>query len=128
MRPADPAKVVRAVPSTTRNDLYHTTDGYDWVFESPKYQKVDVAKPGFFNIYRDELRVGMMIECRLGAIEDGITQLFVQVIASPKTERSGDVMVSVGPSKKFTPVRHDGTLAEDTADEATPEQRERKIA
>ncbi len=128
MRPADKPKVVRAVPRTDRNDLYHTTDGYDFVYENSSYTKIDVAKPGFFNIYRDELRVGMMIECRLGAIEDGITQLFVQVIASPKNERSGDVMVSVGPSKKFTPVRHDGTLAEDTADEATPEQRERKVA
>ncbi len=55
----------------------------------------------------------MMIECRLGKIEDGITQLFVQVIASPKTDRLGDVEVAVGPSKKFTPCRHDGTLVVD---------------
>ena len=110
MRPVDPAKVVRAVPSTTRNDLYHVTDGYDFVYENPGYSKLDVAKPGFFNAYRDELRLGMMVECRLGTIEDGITQLFVQVIEAPKSERLGDVMVSVGPSKKFTPSRHDGTM------------------
>ncbi len=29
------------------------------------------------------------------------------------TEHGGDVMVSVGPSRKFTPVRHDGTLEEE---------------
>ena len=110
MRPVDPAKVVRAVPSTTRNDLYHSTDGYDFIYENPAYTKVEVAKPGFFNSFRDELRVGMMIECRLGKIEDGITQVYVQVIEAPKSERLGDVEVSVGGSRKFTPSRHDGTM------------------
>lgn len=115
MRPADKPKVVRAVPRTDRNDLYHVTDGYDWVYENPGYGKADVVKPGFFNGYRDELRIGMMIECRLGEIADGITQVLVQVIAAPKHERQGDVQVSVGPSRKFTPVRHDGSLAEEEA-------------
>ncbi len=112
-RPTDPVKVVRAVPSTHRNDLYHTMDGYDWVYENPAYTKIDVARPGFFNVYRDELRVGAIIECRVGEIADGITQVWVQVIASPKNDKEGDVMVSVGPSRKFTPVRHDGTLADE---------------
>ena len=113
MRPADPVKVVRAVPRTDRNDLYHTTDGYDFVYENSAYAKLDVAKPGFFNAYRDELRVGMVIECRLGQISDGITQAWVQVIASPRNDLGGDVEVSLGPSRKFTPARHDGTLGED---------------
>ena len=111
-RPSDPEKVVQAVPSTYRNDLYHSMDGYDWIYENPAYTKIDVARPGFFNIYHEELRVGAIIECRIGEISDGITQVWLQVIASPK-ETEGDVMVSVGPSRKFTPVRHDGTLAEE---------------
>ncbi len=113
MKPAGPTIVVKAVPRTDRNDLYHTTDGYDFIYENAVYTKIDVAKPGFFNAYRDELRVGMMVECRLGEIADGITQVFVQILAAPKSEIQGDVMVSVGSSRKFTPVRHDGTLAED---------------
>ena len=112
MKPVGPTKVVKAVPRTDRNDLYHTTDGYDFIYENSAYNKGDLVRPGFFNAYRDELRVGMMVECRLGQIADGITQVFVQVIAAPK-ESTGDVMVSVGSSRKFTPVRHDGTLAED---------------
>ena len=116
-RPTDPVKVVRAVPSTYRNDLYHTMDGYDWVYENPAYTKIDVARPGFFNAYREVLRVGAIIECRVGEISDGITQVWVQVIAVPK-ESVGDVMVSVGPSRKFTPVRHDGTLADEKEEAA----------
>lgn len=111
-RPIDPVKVVRAVPSDYRNDLYHTSDGYDWIFENPGYTKGEVVRPGFFNVYRDVLRVGTFIECRIGEIADGITQVWLQVIAAPK-ETEGDVMVSVGPSRKFTPVRHDGTLADE---------------
>ena len=111
-RPIDPVKVVRAVPRTDRNDLYYTSDGYDWIYENPNYSKIDVARPGFFNIFRDELRVGTVIECRIGEIADGITQLWLQVIVAPRSERQGDVMVSIGPSRKFTPVLHDGTLAD----------------
>ena len=112
MKPQEPTKVVKALPIKSRNELYHTVDGYDFIYEHSDYTKLDVAKPGFFNQFRDELQVGMVVECRLGQIGDGITQLFLQVIASPK-EGVGDVMVSVGPARKFTPVRHDGTLADD---------------
>ena len=49
----------------------------------------------------------------VGEIADGITQVFVQVITAPKNEAGGDVMVSIGSSRKFTPCRHDGALAED---------------
>ena len=113
MRPTDKPKVVRAVPRTDRNDLYHTADGYDWVYENPAYTKFDVIRPGFFNTFREELRVGAVIECRLGDIADGITQAWVQIIEAPKSELGGDVMVALGPSRKFTPCRTDGTLAED---------------
>ena len=64
MRPMDKPKVVRAVPRTDRNDLYHTVDGYDFIYENPTYGKADVVRPGFFNTFRDELKVGMMIETR----------------------------------------------------------------
>ena len=105
-------KVIRAVRPTGRNDLYHTVDGYDWVYENSSATKIDVARPGFFNIYREEMRTGAMIECRLGHFIDGITQVWLQIIEAPKSERGGDVMVSVGPSRKFTPARHDGGPAE----------------
>ena len=104
---------VRAVRPTGRNDLYHTVDGYDWIYENSNATKVDVARPGFFNVYRDEMRAGAMIECRLGHFVDGINQVWLQIIEAPKSEKSGDVMVSVGPSRKFTPVRHDGSLEDE---------------
>ncbi len=47
MRPADPVKVVRAVPRTDRNDLYHVTDGYDFIYENPAYTKGEAVRPGF---------------------------------------------------------------------------------
>ena len=111
-KPAE-TKVIRAVRPTGRNDLYHTTDGYDWVYENSSATKPDVCKPGYFNIYREEMRAGAMIECRLGHFVDGITQVWLQIIAAPRSERQGDVMVSVGPSRKFTPARHDGTLEDE---------------
>ena len=113
MKPAARMKVVKAEPRTDRDDLYHTIDGYDFVYENPGYTKIDVCRPAFFNVYRDELRVGMMVYCRLGPIADGITTVDLQVIASPKTEISGDVEVSVGGSRKFTPSRTDHTLEAD---------------
>ena len=52
------------------------------MYENPGYSKIEIARAGFFNAYRDELRVGMLIESRLGEIQDGITQVYVQVVAS----------------------------------------------
>ncbi len=46
MRPTDKPNVVRAVPRTDRNDLYHTVDGYDFIYENPSYGKADVCRPG----------------------------------------------------------------------------------
>ena len=111
-KPAD-ATVIRAVRPTGRNDLYHNVDGYDWVFENSDATKLDVVRPGYFNVYREEMRPGAMIECRLGHFVDGITQVWLQIIAAPKGEGEGDIMVSVGPSKKFTPARTDGTLEDE---------------
>ncbi len=118
MKPQGPTKVVKAPPRSDRTDLYHTLDSYDFIYENTTATKIDVAKPGFFNIFRDELRIGMMVECRLGQIADGVTQVFLQIIESPK-EGGGDVMVSLGSSREFTPVRHDGTQAD---------EQERKVA
>ena len=112
-KPAE-TTVIRAVRPKGRNDLYHTVDGYDWIYENSSAEKIDVCKPGFFNVYREEMRAGAIIECRLGHMEDGIVQVWLQIIAAPKSERAGDVMVSVGPSRKFTPVRHDGALEDET--------------
>ena len=119
-KPISTEPPVRAVRPTGRDDLYHTVDGYDWVYENPAYTKFDVVRPGFFNVYREELRVGAMIECRVGAIEDGVTQVWVQVIEAPKGE-FGDVMVAIGPSKRFTPCRTDGSLEEDETEEQQKE-------
>lgn len=115
MRPPSKPKVVRAVRARDRNDLYHTVDGYDFVYENAAYTKGEVVRPGFFNEYRDELKVGMIIECRLGQIADGITQVWLQVIEAPRAEIQGDIMVSLGDSRKFTPVRHDGSMTKEKA-------------
>ena len=115
MKPKGPIKVVKAVARDIRNDLYHVVDGYDYVYETSDFGPLDVRLPGFFNIYRAELRVGQFIECRLGKIEDGITQVWLQVIARPEQPRAGDVMVSYGGQRQFTPVRHDGTMIEKEA-------------
>ena len=103
-------KVFKAVRPTGHNDLYHTADGYDWIFENTEATKLDVCKPGFFNTYREEMRAGAIIECRLGDMADCITQVWLQIIEAPLSAGTGDVIVSVGPSKRFTPVRHGGEL------------------
>ncbi len=111
-KPTEP-EIIRAVRPKGRNDLYHTVDGYDWIYENSGVEKIDVCKPGFFNVYRGDMRAGAIIECRLGHMVDGITQVWLQIIEAPLSERAGDVMVSVGPSRKFTPARHDGALEDE---------------
>ena len=115
MKPKGPIKVVKAVVRDNRNDLYHVVDGYDYIYETSDFGSLDVRLPGFFNIFRAELRVGQFIECRLGKIEDGITQVWLQVIERPQNERAGDVMVSYGGQRQFTPVRHDGKIKQEKA-------------
>ena len=118
MRPNE-KKVFKAPKATyDRNALYYPHDhGGDFVYEPLEpFTQVDVCVPGHFNAYRDDLRVGTRITCRLGDIADGIKEVELQVIERPRTEREGDIMVSVkGRDGTFTPVRHDGTLAEDKA-------------
>ena len=115
-RPVDKPKVFKAPPPTyDRNAMYYVQDGRDWIYEPAEpFTKVDVVRPGHLNAYREELRVGSRITCRLGEIADGITEVELQVIECPRKDRQGDVVVSVkGRDGNFTPVRHDGTLDED---------------
>ena len=100
-------------PSARQAPFANASDAYDFVFRDETATKLDVVKPGFFNMHRSELIVGTMIECRLGHPADGITVFRVQVIDNPKWSRNTDVLVSVGKAQTFTPVRHDGTRAED---------------
>ena len=89
-------------------------DTYDFRFIDFDATKVDIVKPGFFNLHRSELIVGTMIDCRLGNPQDGIKRVWLQIIACPKHEGEGDVLVAVGDQHgKFTPVRHDGKLADE---------------
>ncbi len=115
-RPQDREVVKTPPPAYDVNALYYPHDhGGDWIYE-PRgaFTKVDVIVPGHFNAYRSELRVGSRITCRLGKIADGITEVELQVIECPRSERQGDVLVSVGGRDgSFTPCRSDGTLAED---------------
>ena len=64
----------------------------------------DVMQPGFWNSLRQRLRVSTMVECRLGSVETGITQAFIQIVDCPKTDLAGDVTISLGPVNKFEPV------------------------
>ena len=127
-RPAEVKTFKAPKPAYDRNALYLIADSYDWVFEPREaYTKTDICKPGFFDAWRDELKVGARITVRLGKVEDGITEIELQVISAPKSAE-GDVMVSVkGRDGKFTPCRHDGTLAdgEHEGEQAKPE---RKVA
>ena len=119
-------KVFKAPPPAYDvNSLYYVQDGRDWIYEPTEpYTKAQVILPGHLNSWREELRIGSRITCRLGKIEDGITEVELQVVSCPKSDRLGDVMVSVkGRDGKFTPCRHDGTLA--GGEQAEPE---RKIA
>ena len=113
MKPVDRVKVIKAPARRDRNELYYISDGYDWVYEHPTYTKGDVVRPGFFNEYKDEMRVGAVIECRLGVIEEGIKRYWLQVIQAPRSLQNSDVLVSYENQKhEFVPVRHDGTLDE----------------
>ena len=99
-----------------RNALYYPHDhGGDFVYEPLEpFQKIDVIRPGHFNAYREDLRKGTRITCRLGEIADGITEVELQVIERSQSERQGDIMVSIkGRDGRFTPCRHDGQLADD---------------
>ena len=60
------------------------------------------------------MRVGAMIECRLGVIEEGIKRYWLQVIQVPLSLQNSDVLVSYENQKhEFICVRHDGTLGDE---------------
>jgi hypothetical protein len=106
-------KVFKAPPPAYDvNSLYYIQDGRDWIYEPTElYTKAQVILPGHLNAWREELRIGSRITARLGSIEDGIQEVEMQIISCPKSDRLGDVMVSVkGRDGQFTPCRHDGTL------------------
>ena len=119
-QPNQPTEVLQR-PLASDTNFAGVLDRYDKVYQHDKHGKADVIRPGYFNAFRTELRVGTVIDCRLGDPADGITQVFLQVIECRKdgTGDSDPVMVSVGPSRKYTPCRHDGGPVE--ADEANPE-------
>ena len=96
-----------------------TLDAYDFQYTDHDADKLDVVKPGFFNLHRSELIVGSMIEIRVGHPVDGILRGFVQVISTSDRDETVDVEVSTGEWRKFTPVRHTGTLED---------EKERKVA
>lgn len=110
-RPVEIQKFKAPGPTYDVNALYYPSDhGGDWVYEPHEpFTKKDVVTPGHFDAYRDELRVGSRITCRLGKIEDGITEVELQIIECPRWERLGHVMVSYKNQQgKFVCVRHDG--------------------
>ena len=112
VRPVEKKVYKSPAAEIDRNALYYVSDGYDFIYEPRAlYTKIEVTIPGHFNCYREDVRVGTRITCRLGKIEDGITEIELQVIDVP-TPAQGDVSVAVGASRSFTPCRHDGTLEE----------------
>ncbi len=114
VRPVEIEKFKAPPPTYDRNAMYYVQDGLDWVYEPREpFTKKDVVLPGHFDAYREELRVGSRITCRLGKVLDGITEVELQVIERPQSEKQGHVMVSLGSTREFTPVRHDGTATKD---------------
>ncbi len=109
-------KVFKAPPPAYDvNALYYIQDGRDWIYEPTEpYTKAQVILPGHLNSWREELRIGSRITCRLGKIADGITEVELQVIECPRSGREGSVIVSVkGRDGSFTPCRSDGTLTDE---------------
>ena len=116
VRPVEMRTFKAPPPSYDRNAMYYMTDGFDWIYEPREpFTKKDVCLPGHFDAYSDELRVGCRITCRLGKIENGITEVELQVIECPPLGKQSEapVLVSLGSTRKFTPVRTDGSLAEE---------------
>ena len=113
-RPVEIEKFKAPGPAYDVNALYYPHDhGGDWVYEPREpFTKKDVLMPGHFDAWREELKVGSRITCRLGRIEDGITEVELQIIECPRSERQGHVMVAYKNQQgKFVCVRHDGTQA-----------------
>ena len=116
VRPVEMETFKAPPPSYDRNAMYYVTDGHDWIYEPREpFTKKDVCLPGHFDAYSDELRVGCRITCRLGKIEDGITEVELQVIECPPLGKQSEapVLVSLGSTRVYTPVRHDGTATKD---------------
>ena len=120
VRPVEVEKFKAPAPTYDRNAMHYMADAYDWVYEPREpFTKKDVVTPGHFNVYSDELRVGSRITCRLGKVQDGITEVELQVIECPplgvkaNPDRNINVIVSLGSSREFTPVRHDGTATKE---------------
>ncbi len=114
VKPVDVKTFKAPAPRWDRNEMYYLADSYDWIFEPlDPFTKAQIIVPGFFNNYYQEFRVGSRITARLGPVEDGITEVELQVIDLPGKGGRGDVVVSVGASRKFTPVRHSEGSAED---------------
>lgn len=114
VRPVEMETFKAPPPTYDRNAMYYVADGLDWVYEPREpFTKKDVVVPGHFDAYREELRVGSRITCRLGKVKDGITEVELQIIERPRSEGQGHVMVSLGSTREFTPVRHDGTQADE---------------
>ena len=114
VRPVEVEKFKAPPPTYDRNAMYYVTDGLDWIYEPREpFTKKDVVTPAHFDAYSDELRVGSRITCRLGKVKDGITEVELQVIECPPLGKSGHIVVSLGSTREFTPVRHDGTQADE---------------
>ena len=118
-RPVEVKKFKAPNAPYDRNALHYPSDTCSIMFYEPlePFTVLDVCKPGHFNAYWEDLRVGKLITCLLGEIADGINMVELQVIECPRNAHSkhtGDVMVSrKGRDGKFTPYRHDGTMTDE---------------
>ena len=127
VRPVEVEKFRAPAPTYDRNALHYPSDNGSVMFYEPRepFKMVDVIKPGHFNAYWEDLRVGKLITCLLGEPADGIHMVELQVIECPRdagVKLRGDVMVShKGRDGKFIPIRHDGTETKD-------DDKERKVA
>ena len=105
-KPVARVKTIETKQNTIdKYSLYHVVDGYDWNYEHTDVSRDEVTAPGFFDVYRSEMRVGAVIEARLGVVADGIERVLLQVISAPRDERGGPIEVSAGPSTFFVPCR-----------------------
>ena len=108
-----------AGPAPDREPLCKMADGTacNHYYMHSKFDTVEmVSMPGYFDFMRDTFRSGKqkgvvhLVSCFLGVIEEGLTQVELQLLDAPSAS-SGPVVMAVGRVTRFEPVKADKTKA-----------------
>ena len=99
-------ETVRAPIQKLRFDhMRHSQDCYDWVLAVPDVSSLEeLLDPEFWEIARDELRAGQMIEVRFGPADEGISRAWFNVLSVPRNADDGPIIMTVSEVTKFKPL------------------------